>query len=558
MKDFTAKFTPRDLTRHIIQSARPWADVLSTAIGRMTDSTIERVFRRLQLDRDHVELELEACTAEARQRVCSILADAGERSGRIGSRTYIERHGKWYLQGRRPGMDELVANAALRIDYAINHRTIGKIYYKGRILYKGKSVSFCELKDTVDVDTFRWMQDLLMERGVGYLVGNPGHSKYLIQVSRLFGNPKIVTSTDRVGWDNKTQRFVFPKFAIAQDGKSELVSGGIFSGETPARSIEEPAELSAEVLERGSPPFWAAMATMIGNIIAPAASEPRHGIALDGEPARELMEAIALALDCREHVLGNIRDVRQLIDEEHDHGWPVYARRGDGLQRRAWKEFLRVPSERNLITPLDWYEARIMALHGDWHVLRADQVNEKSRDIRVLSRQFVPAYLRHFCTGALLRDRWNRPLGSFSQELLRDMASFVDACGGDKRAVETAAEYIWPATVDGNGQAMAELLVRFLADGTLKIIAESSGASRVAVLRERGDDTYYLADTALTRVFSRYATPPLPTHRVTAAFHSASALVQQDEQGWTLSKEWLQKQQRLAAVTASGRFQVVG
>jgi hypothetical protein len=559
LKEFVAKFTPRDLTRHIIQSARPWPTVLSNAVERMTDSAVERIFQRLQHDGVNVELELESCSTDARQRVRAVLAETGERSGRIGSRMYVERHGKWYLRRKGSRLDELIADAVLRIDYVINHRKQGRIYLKGRILYEGKSVSLCDSMDLIEADTFAWMRNLLMEKGVGFLVGNPGHSKHLVQIARLFSEPKITSADDRIGWDDKKQRFVFPKFAITRGGETKSVNAGIFAAHTPARRIQEPTVLSPEEVERGDPAYWAAMAAIVGNIIAPACGEPTCGIGVDGNQARDLVEEIAQALDCREHAIGNIREVRQVINEEHDHGWPVHVRRVEGLQRRAWKELLREPSDRNIVTALNWHEGRIMALHGTWHILHADLLDNRVRDREALSRLFVPAYLRHFSKGGLLRDRWNRPMDNFIQELLRDLVDFVETCGGDSDAVRAATEYIWPASESGNGQALAELIVRLLVDDELKIVPDPSSSARIAVLRELNDgDTYLLSRDALAKVLSRHAAPPLPTYRITAAVRSASALVREEERGWTLSKEWLRKHQRLAAATESGLLKVVG
>ena len=413
--------------------------------------------------------------------------------------------------------------------------------------------------DLIEADTFGWMRNLLMEKGIGFLVGHPGHSKHLVQIARLFGEPKITSADDRIGWDDKNQRFVFPKFAIARGGETKSVNAGLFAAQTPARRIQEPTELSPEEVERGDQMFWASMAAIVGNIIAPACGEPTCGIGVEGKQAQDLVEKITHTLDCREYTLDNIRAVRQVIDEEHDHGWPVYARRIEGLQRRAWKELLRETSDRNIITPLNWYEARVMALHGTWHILHADLPGNRVRDLVALSRLFVPAYLRHFSKGGLLRDRWNRPLDNFTQELLHDLADFVETCGGDSDAVKAATEYIWPASESGNGQALAELLVRLLADDELKIVPDSSSSARIAVLRELDDgDTYLLSRDALAKVLSRHAAPPLPTYRITAALRSASALVREEERGWTLSKEWLRKHQRLAAATESGLLMVVG
>jgi hypothetical protein len=172
---------------------------------------------------------------------------------------------------------------------------------------------------------------------------------------------------------------------------------------------------------------------------------------------------------------------------------------------------------------------------------------------------YVPAYLKHFSKGKLLRDRWNNPLDSFIDDLLRDMTRFVEDCGGDPQAVSAAAGFIWPAREDGNGHALVDLLARFVQDGELKIVAHGSRSTRVASLHERDEgDTYFLPDAAVSRLLVGYATPPLPIDRVTAALRDAGALIKQLEDGCLFAADWLRKHRKLLAVQEAGLLTVVG
>jgi hypothetical protein len=563
LQEYIWKRTPRDLLRHIVQSAQPWPESLARAFDSMNNTTIERHVQQMQVDGIDVEREIKKCGSTTQRRVRGMFEQASQRVATlIPCKTVLERSGSWYERSRQ-GRDSLIADAIVRIDRILNQRTQKKAYAQGRIIYNGQSVDFCEPLEKLEKHGLCWVQELLLHRGVGYMTFNPAFQHKLIDLSRIFHEPKVETAIASIGWNEKRRLFVFPEFAIDDQGEVVRLNDTILNQPVPAGTLQLPDScLTPEELDRAkgkckaTKVFWAVLSGMIANMVAPACNQPRTGTALVGAGAEQMGQALASALGCLTMELRSAKDVRQVLDWEQLHGWPLVALERRRLQRRFRSDLLRSDkkTQRNLVLAVDWVESRLLALGGKWNVVEERNAIAIRLELMEFAAKFVVAYIQDLCRRRFVLGHWREQSDAHAENVLQDMARFVREQGGLAAPILAALKMILPSREDGHATALADLIAYWMRTGKLQVVNDVAQCRGPALVRLPNNGGDLLAHDSLAELAEDVAVDVPRFDRIEAMLEYAGVLVETRPEGCVIDGQWLDEQIK----TVSLPMRVVG
>jgi hypothetical protein len=166
------KMSSRDLFKRLVTGAKHWTEVVADLAATAEDSVLEELFLQLSIHGVALDRVLKICPSASKRRIMAVLArsNKGASVSMNGIEIY-EKDDAWWTTCKNK--NELVADAVLQITEVVHHSQSKKFFYRGQIKRKGKKYPFCELKDTVDRNTFKWMEGYLLEAGAGQMRANP-------------------------------------------------------------------------------------------------------------------------------------------------------------------------------------------------------------------------------------------------------------------------------------------------------------------------------------------------------------------------------------------------
>jgi hypothetical protein len=90
-----------------------------------------------------------------------------------------------------------VCNAMLRITHVIKEEKTGSLFYRGEVRFRGETIQFIEIAETVRKKTAAWLERFLMEHGLGVFVCCPKFRRHLQDIAILFYEPAVVVDDVR-------------------------------------------------------------------------------------------------------------------------------------------------------------------------------------------------------------------------------------------------------------------------------------------------------------------------------------------------------------------------
>lgn len=548
LKEYCSKYPPRDLLRHIGKTARPWPEVLAGVLDGMTDGEVEIFAARLEA----LGVRLDDLARRGGRRVQRRLDDlqesvAGGRCIQLDGFTITERNNKWFVRGGKYRQEEVIVEAVLRLDLAVYQR--GQLFYRGTILFGDEVVPFFAPAKEIEPSPLRWMRGKLMAAGKGFLWFNPAWEERAFTIATYFQTTKIWQAPDALGWDPRNNCFVLPGYMIELGGSVVPLEASLFPELDTAQRVAQPEAPSPQELQHPSASnpdtghlFWATAAAVLSNLIAPAFGERPRAVALVGEGAVAIGEAVAAAMGSLMHPIRDAQEAREAVDVESTHRWPVVFQVVTRLQRRHQQMLLEAesPHGRHAVMRVDWYQGMTFALTGSWHVVAGETGGKVAPQLREVASKLLPAYLQDLCERGLGMDLWPERADSFLEDVLEDLARFVDQQYGNGEDVLAALKVLWPGDDDGHAAALGELLVRFIQAGDLDVVDETAG-TRPALLRVPEDEGLLLPHATWHRLLRRRQVPLPDAARVGAALAQAGVLIENRDEGWVISEAWLRE-----------------
>jgi len=506
---------------------------------------VEEILFQLDFGGADVQKLREHCRGKTSQRIEDIVAGAvAKKTVVYGASRITEAPNGWLRLGRN-GQSELICDGKLEIRRVIRHEESGDVYYDGVIHFQGEALPFCEPQAVVETKTFAWMRDLLLARGKGLLRFNPTLSTGAVLLATQFHRPRLVSATGRLGWQESKSRFVLPSFAIASNGRVEPDADISIPGEHPAGRLRPPdtllpAELAGPAESAAASAYWASLAALLADILAPAYRQPPSGICLCGAGASRVGRAVATAAGCEQ-----VRLVPQIsesvLEREQAHAWPIFVETPAIAQqqkqlRLAW---WTAASEagRLAITEAELLAGAALCLRGGWTIICQPALVVLPQACAPTTSRLVPAYLRDLCARQMALA--TRNANSWFDSVLDDLAGFVGRGGGPEDVVRAARDIVLPDRSQGWPVALVELLRNFLQsrDLLLEVEGYESDKARPKLLRT-GDGGVLIPRDALAQLCAKHRLPLPDPLRITDLLLDADALTGQSEQGWLVSERW--------------------
>lgn len=542
---------PDQLWEQIVKKARPWPDAVADDLKKWDDPQIYKWLAQMRHEGEPLEPILARLSGPVRKRVEALInAEACPRTIAFDRHTILEANRSWYLQ-RKGFPRALICDAVLRLDQLLRDPDHDQTFVRGRILYREHEVKVFEPFKTIEQDPLRYMQEELLDAGLGLMQSDYHYSTRLLQIARSFQEPQIADAETRVGWNAKACRLVLPQFAIDSRGKVLDLHGELIAADAPASRLERPREICGTDLDKATGDaefarlFWATMACTVANILAPRFTLRPAGICLVGCGAEAVGTAVATACGCLRSRAHDAESVRRALADEQVHDWPLIVDTGPDLQRRhLWKLLEDRGAERRSIIATDWLTSRLLAMHDSWQkswdFITCDHRVAVRDSALNLAEVFLPAYLEDVA----LRSFWidAGTFDSLSLRLLHDMAHFVERRHGNPELVRSGSSVIFASRGNDRRLMIIDILGRLIQDGKLKVGTKVVGRRKSTMKERLGDDAFELSYPAFVAALNDVAVPLPGPEEFNALLHETGMVVESTGEVFVLQRtEMLQR-----------------
>ncbi len=188
----------QDLERSIVRHAKPWPEALKAWMASAPDGKIDDLMVQLE----QAGADVSAILRRIGNKELSVPVPKLARSVKFGSWLITEQNDAWYANGKGFAGRREMLNAILRLTHAIKDNASGEVWYRGFIRYKGTELPFIERVLTVQKNTAAWVQEKLMDAGLGVAAWHANMVRHIHQVAVLFNEPEFVKD-DLYKWVQK-------------------------------------------------------------------------------------------------------------------------------------------------------------------------------------------------------------------------------------------------------------------------------------------------------------------------------------------------------------------
>lgn len=146
----------------------------------------------------------------------------------------------------------------------------------GYLISDGKKIPINDGVGKLATKPWEYIEETLRNSGVIYSGINPKYKKYLKDLAVAFSPPRVITDSEKVGWDKDAMEFKFSKFRVKVNGDVEVFDC-VFSPEMPGQSdvlvYEDVTDSDLEKLlvdSENNVSLWPLLSTVVSSILYPA------------------------------------------------------------------------------------------------------------------------------------------------------------------------------------------------------------------------------------------------------------------------------------------------
>ncbi len=509
-----------------------WDLVLERHLQQARPALAEELLLSIDFTEDELGRFLLHCTDESRIKIENVLSKQILRKSVLVDGILIdEKFDGWYLADT----NECICNATIGIDNVIWSDNSKDIYYDGHIKYKGESIKFLE-KETVILSKSEHFKRILLKSGKGLLHVHSKWENKLLEIASRFKSPNIITSTGQVGWNERLNSFVLPKFAIsAIDGKIGPNNFDLFGENYPASKLEYEVLDTDEMdslLEDSltNKVIWSVLACLAHNIIAPAVNQPVFGIALTGEGAVHIGKSIARAVGCLvydikdEEIHTSIKTIDKL---SAIHNWPIVLNLPKSSNKSLISTLIHDP--KNCIIGMSWYQAHAAKMISGWNVISCNKHLTIGDNKAGVCAKVLLNYLQWLCSKRLQL----MPGSTLVERTRVDITAFVNSSTNKMQSVESANIVSHSDNINRGGynDNAITIICKMFDDGFLKPI--------------NGPGVIHISLEDINRIMIAEELPTIDFDLVYNELKVAGVLIEKsisNKPGWSVSQEWFSKQ----------------
>lgn len=561
---------PAEWLTKVYKNARPWNTTLESVLAKLSDADAEALVAGMLLKPAPLNKLLASFNPQLRDRLYALTKiRPPQRITTFDNVSITEKDGSWVET--RAG--ELVTEGILRIDSIVHYQKLAKTYYIGRILFHNVEIPFKEEAEIVEDNTFKWMHNFLIRRGIGFMDFSSKWTKHGVRIAGRFHTPDIRRGLNAMGWDQKESCFVFPKYVISQSGEvldATSVIDVTCDNTIPARHLRKPQQLSSEDVKELSDSdvsslIWATTLAVASNLLAPVYDEDPCKIALCGQGAVAIGKKTALMLGCSAWTTPSFREepeaaIDKIIMMTNEHEWPLVLSRPAIQTQNIWASVFNKPAIKNCIVELDWYSAQSVATRPNWHLIECDEYKSSIGIVKAVSK-ILPSFLQY-----IAKQRFKLPLATERGDIdtphrvHQVLSDWFITQGGESRAVYEALKMINLDCEEARKtrplRHFINILCRLLHDGDLGM--ERTGfIGPGTILRSlvyiTGSDgragRIFIAKAAINKALADHGAPPLDTQIISRALATANLLLEEGTYGglagWTIPEPYFNMQMNL-------------
>lgn len=454
------------LLQDFARQAKPWPVVLAEWAETHTDRQLEGLLRdTVARGTDLVRL-LGRCNLALRVR-CTAALEPVVKSTELKldeKVTLLDMDDGWHL--KTANAVRKLSDAKLAIDQALYNPHDDATYYCGRVVYKGQDISFCEKREFVENDTFRWMQTQVIKAGLGVPSYDPRWKGSPVNLALQFKPADIAQGLVSVGWDETERCFDFQNYRLDQFGHVLAQPKRVIWPQTPA-DVVQPLQLTPldlEPLLTDSPEnrlFWAFTAIQALMALNPMFGYREVGVAVNSPDVGKMFTQMASAAGCLCPPLSQ-KSLPDALVQESRHNWPICIGMADKAQRVLLRELVESNSDRRCFVKTNWWQARQLVLQG-WFGLESTASRGLSEAAMQLVPGIVPTYLANLLgRQSKLESKADEPL----QLVLDDMQAWLTDLNCETAVFESARKLI----LTDRANAVRDLVCSMVMEGFATIV----------------------------------------------------------------------------------------
>lgn len=574
----------KGLLRRIVAKAKRWQKAMASRLGGVSNTEAEELLLKLQLTASELNAVLQECDEETITRVQRLVReDIAEKVTVLNRREVYETEQGWYLNSNSKSKPrELLCNAILRIDQVLYNQQTESAYYRGRVLFKGKQIPFCDTQTAVESNTGKWLQQLLLSKKLGLLKYLKSWSPHLVRIAQEFQEPELVESNTTVGWDPENSCFVMPGLTLYDGGRTEETDRSLFRAGGPGWSADhseftaEDAAWLSKIEITFAAPFWAGIASILGNLFSRICGETRSGIVLVGD-SQTVYRGLSHA-GCPQAIraagLGNAALERKITEVTAEHDWPapIGGSYEDFSSLRKWVH--KAYEQPSIMLFAKRRIGYAMACNGSWNVIDCEAQSEPDGSDNQAAYKLISSYLRHVCSRGVLQ--WKKSLQehetpAFQLRILKDLEAFLRRHYKQAKLPWGLIEACYyPDHPKLNAEAFGLLLASYsMAKKPLQLIEQGDTWGNYKIKPLIVDHKSGLLEVPIRSVtrYMRYAqtqtTPQIDMQAVSPRLAFAGLLADRicagtDDEVWHLDLGWFLACERKVKTQTQQSFKIVG
>ena len=546
--------TPAQWLDLMERTAKPWQVVLEKELTTASVPVAEALLLRLRLTTQELKKFAADCARDVREKLDELFSITGHdfKSIIVEGRTLVETPDGWALED-----GAVICDTIIRIEKVIHQPTKDCAYYRGHVERRGRRVDFTDEAEQIETHVGKWLRNKLIPAGLGRPKVSATWQRHLLTIAQSFHEPESVVGVDSFGWEEEQQSFVFPHFVLRRNG--EVVNeptAHVIGENSPGIALRQPQPLTLQQITQLNEAaehldvFWATIACVTANIVAPAFNLPSTGIALFGPGAVTTGRAAARALGCVDVELGQQTmgsALRKLHEANTAHGWPFVLKKYGTVKNKTLRAWLTDPEAKNCVVPVGWYQAQALMLNGGWNVIECQQPETALRSVAELGPYILPAFLQYLCRQRLQLQRDD----GLVRGVLDELSLWFEGLGGhDLRA---CGRLIHVGEVFSREPMPREYLLniifQMMTEHKLKLVMEGFNNEGRADQAVQHNEHIYVPQRAVLELVTKKGAPGLDVNLLGQEFNSYSV-----DGGlyWAIPKEeWLtaMNERRPSAIT---------
>jgi len=541
-KKLTSGNSCTDALRIAERASRHWAAYFDAWAGDKEDHVVQELLIQLQASHIDISQMKRRLRPELSRRVAKLLSlSSNFKAIPFGNKHLLEeRHDQWFLINQHSGQEKLVANAVLQIDEVI--ATEGTTFYRGVIRQDGKSLPFYVNKRLLRQSPANWMENYMAVHEFGDVTLAPVVERQLVPLAKQMHSPLVAMGCTQLGWSKAQQLMVLSEVGLKPGGKIMPVnlitrnkaSSALLLADVIPGDVESWTVPSAE-----NHAFWAVWLAIACNILSPLADKKRRGLLTVGEAASGTLATVGDICGC-----ANITAMptQQRIDSEFMHNWPCVGNTAGTWTPKELRKLLDATGgERNVCLRASESAAKIMAINGDFHVLRTSRAPDAQGYRREMTQRLLPAFLKWVMAAPSSRFRViGSPVDAAAESV---KAWLLDAFSLGGGIIDSAKSHLRLASSINRSKELADLLADWIVSGELPVSSQSSKAgSHIVIEREAVVVTSQLLNRTCHRLELPRLRPNIVTNQLRSDGYLVNELTVDGFDAWLISRNMIQKQ----------------